>query len=158
MTLASKPVLGGQCAAASAFSSLNGSHQTSVFTCAGKSPTAWESIKNWPDPYHGSTKPGAHGYSATAFHCPTTGLNGTTFYPKSMMEVMSLADDGSICTLGRYIGAALLNARSGLTPVLNESNVRGMWNGYIASGYFQPAAGIKWGAAEIVAYIKTTLG
>jgi hypothetical protein len=71
---------------------------------------------------------------------------------------MSLADDGSICTLGRYIAAALLNARSGLTPVLNESNVRGMWNGYIASGYFQPAAGIKWGAAEIVAYIKTTLG
>ena len=35
--------------------------------------------------------------------------------------------------------------------------VRAMWNDLMNRGYYEPTAGIRWGAAEIVAYIKTTI-
>ena len=93
------------------------------------------------------------------YHCPTTGLNGTTYTGKTMLDVLKLADGIGIQSLGRYIGAALLNARSGKTPVLSEMTVRNMWNAIVAGpGFYEPTAGIKWGPAEIIAYIKTTIG
>jgi hypothetical protein len=41
--------------------------------------------------------------------------------------------------------------------MLSETVVRNMWNDLISRGYFEPTAGIRWGAAEIVAYIQTTI-
>ena len=43
-------------------------------------------------------------------------------------------------------------------PVLSETTVRSMWNSYLAKGYYEPTAGIHWGAPQIVAYIKSTMG
>jgi hypothetical protein len=54
--------------------------------------------------------------------------------------------------------AALLNARAGRTPVLTEGAVRNMWNDIINRGFFEPTAGIRWGATEIVSYLRTTMG
>ena len=90
------------------------------------------------------------------YHCPTTGLGGHVFSQKTMIEVIDLTR-GGLDSLGRYTVAALLNARSGRTPMLNETNVRAMWNDLMNRGYYEPTAGIRWGAAEIVAYIKTTI-
>ena len=61
-------------------------------------------------------------------------------------------------SLGRYITAALLNARSGRTPVLSETTVRRMWNDVASNGYFEPTAGVRWGPSQIVTYIKSTIG
>jgi hypothetical protein len=36
--------------------------------------------------------------------------------------------------------------------------VRRLWNDYVALGYFEPTAGVQWGPAQIVAYIKSTMG
>jgi hypothetical protein len=73
-----------------------------------------------------------------------------------MLEVL---DSGAqMSGLGAYMVAALLNARTGRTPVLNEVAVRDIWNDLINAGYFEPTAGIRWGASEIVAYLKTTMG
>ena len=107
----------------------------------------------------GTTTSSGSSYAATAtpYHCSTTGLGGHVFAGKSMLEVIDLMQSGGLNSLGRYIVAALLNARSGRTPVLNESSVRAMWNDLINRGYYEPTAGIRWGAAEIVAYIKTTI-
>jgi hypothetical protein len=80
------------------------------------------------------------------------------FSGKSMLDVMNFTDDGGMKTLGRYISAALLNARSGRTPVLSETTVRQMWNALASGVPFEPTAGVKWGPSEIVAYIKTTMG
>jgi len=158
LTFASRPVLGGQCLTRPASTSMNRSRAaTSYASCRGKSPATWASIDPWPIPYYATTKNGSKGYTATAYHCTTTGLNGTTFSPSTMREVMLLADDGSVRSLGRYIAAALLNARTGLTPVLNEAAVRGMWNDYLLNGYYAPTAGIRWGPPEIVRYIKSTI-
>jgi hypothetical protein len=99
----------------------------------------------------------AGGYGQpTLFHCPTTGLGGRVFGRRTMLQVIDLTDVG-VYSLGRYIVAALLNARAGRTPVLSETGVRNMWNDLIHRGYYEPTAAVKWGAAEIVAYLQTTM-
>jgi hypothetical protein len=105
----------------------------------------------------GSTTTSSSSVTATPYHCSTTGLGGHVFANKSMIEVIDLMQSGGLNSLGRYIVAALLNARSGRTPMLTETNVRAMWNDLINRGYYEPTAGIRWGATEIVAYIKTTI-
>jgi hypothetical protein len=96
---------------------------------------------------------------ATPYHCPTTGLGGRVYANKSMLEVLDVTQGGrNLDSLGRYIVAALLNARAGRTPVLSESNVRSMWNDIVNRGYYEPTAGVRWTPAEIVAYIRTTMG
>jgi hypothetical protein len=113
----------------------------------------------WPDPYKKTSTSGPNGWAATPYICPTTGLMKVSgFSGKSMLDVMNFTDDGGMKTLGRYIGAALLNARSGRTPVLSETTVRQMWNALASGVPFEPTAGVKWGPSEIVAYIKTTMG
>jgi hypothetical protein len=73
------------------------------------------------------------------------------------MYVLKHTDMSSTFTLGGYIAAALLNAQKGLTPVLSVSTVRAMWNAWVAGLPYQPAPGVNWGNAEIIAYIKTTM-
>ena len=74
-----------------------------------------------------------------------------------MVEVIDLMQWAERLPRACYIVAALLNARAGRTPMLNETYVRAMWNDLINRGYYEPTAGIRWGATEIVAYIKTTI-
>lgn len=158
LTLASRPVLAGECVSGSAYgSTLHASHAPAPLSCAGKTPETWASITSWPDPYHKETKGGIDGYDATLYHCLTTGLNGTCFSGKTMIQVIRLQDDGDLKSCGRYVAAALLNARSNLTPVLTEANVRRMWNDYIAKGYYEATAGVQWSAPQIITYIKSTL-
>jgi hypothetical protein len=74
----------------------------------------------------------------------------------SMLDVIGA--DTNPAGLGRYVTAALLNARAGRTPVLSEFGVRSMWNDVVNLGFYEPTAGVQWGPAQIVAYIKTTMG
>jgi len=74
-----------------------------------------------------------------------------------MLEVIDIIGGSGLNSLGRYIVAGLLNARAGRTPMLSESVVRNMWNDLISRGYYEPTAGIRWTAPDIVAYIKTTI-
>jgi hypothetical protein len=160
LTLLSRPVLGAQCLTSSAVGSTITSLTHQVSTCSGLAVSTWTAANTtWPDPYKQTTKNGINGWDATAFHCLTTGFGGTCFSGKTMLDVMKLADDGGLNSLGRYVSAALLNARSNRTPVLSEFTVQSMWNAYIgAKGYYEPTAGVHWGATEIVAYIKSTMG
>jgi len=96
---------------------------------------------------------------ATLYHCPVTGFGGRVFGHRSMMDVLGMTDGGTnVHTLGRYMVAALLNACSGRTPVLGEDGVRDMWNDLVNRGYYEPAAGMRWDAGDIVAYLQTTMG
>jgi hypothetical protein len=83
-------------------------------------------------------------------------FNGTQYVGKTMLAVLQLMG-GGVDALARHITAALLNAKAGLTPVLTESDVRGIWNEFVAKGYFEPAAGVHWGPDQIVAYLTTTM-
>lgn len=95
----------------------------------------------------------------TLYHCPTTGFGGRVFGHRTLMNVIDMTGGGTnLYTLGRYMVAALLNARSGRTPVLDESGVRNMWNDLVNRGYYEPTAGIRWTATDIVTYLRTTMG
>jgi hypothetical protein len=103
--------------------------------------------------------PGGSGEFAqpTRYHCPTTGFAGKVFGTRTMLEVLDVSQ-GGLDGVGRYMVAALLNARSGRTPVLDETAVRTMWNDLVNQGYYEPTAGIKWTGAEIIAYLQSTMG
>lgn len=159
MTLASKPVLGQVvCATASATSA--GSQAAKLTAvCSGLTPSAWKArAMQWPLPYCATTMNYIGGHSATQFHCPTTGLGGRIFGDRTMLEVLDIGEGGDgVQSLGRYIVAALLNARAGRTPVLTETGARNMWNDCVNQGCYEPTAGIRWTAPEIIAYLKTTM-
>jgi hypothetical protein len=91
----------------------------------------------------------------TLFHSSATGFRSGPF--GSMGEkTISQALASDVNSLARYISAALLNSRAGLTPVLKPATVITMWNDYVQKGYYEPTAGVKWDAAQIVIYLQHT--
>ena len=166
MTVMSRPVLGQTtCLAASAMTSVAPSGNRTVSVCSGLTPEQWKArASQWPTPYCATAETSAINKAVsyqepTLFHCPTTGLGGRVYGHRSMLDVIDLTQGGrNLDSLGRYIVAAMLNARAGRTPVLSEAGVRMMWNDLVHRGYYEPTAGIRWTASEIVAYIKTTMG
>ena len=75
------------------------------------------------------------------------------------MQVLLLGGNHDYYQLGAHIVAALLNAHMGWTnPVLTVQAVKGMFNEWNATGQYVPTAGAKpWSAADIVAYLQTTM-
>lgn len=175
MTLASRPVLGQQaCTSPSGMQSANLSNHNHTIPCAGANPLFWAAnTSSWPTPYVGKTQTVAGGMvamttttgtsgttsavvPATLYHSTTTGFNGSYFGGKSMAEVLQMGSTGKT-GVGRYCAAALLNARDGRTPPLTEQMVRAMWNDFNLKGYYENGANVRWYAADIIAYIKTTI-
>jgi hypothetical protein len=137
-----------QCATPSAFGSVtHASHATGkALACSGgRSPQAWaDPSTEWP--------PGLvrSGPNATQFHAIFT---GSRFTGKSLLDVLTDVDP-----LGKFIVAAFLNARQGLTtPALTETVALNMWGEYSDRGFFEPTATVQWSAAEIVTYIQSTI-
>lgn len=170
LTLGSRPVLGQwACQTPSGFISGNASPHGTPPMCSGLTQGYWGTRPgNWPSPYAAGTfnknkqKQAYENWSGgTMFKDFTLGFNctgfGASFEPYSMMQVILLNGTIDSYQLGAHCVAALLNARSGRTPVLSEEQVRNMFNEYAANGYFEPTAGIKWYPADIVAYLKTTM-
>jgi hypothetical protein len=175
MTVSSRPVLGQIACSASAMTSMNAntSHTHNCSLAAGLSPEQWkQQAPNWPTPYTVSAgvSPKTSQSAATSpmttsnlsegtlFHSSTTGLSGRVFGDLTMFQVINIGEgQESIRGLGRYVVAALLNARAGRTRMLTETNARNMWNDLLSRGYYEPTAGIRWGASEIIAYIRTTI-
>lgn len=185
-TLASRPVLAGVCQTPSAALSGNLSQHGTPTTCSGLSPGFYkEHAESWPIPYlpGTATNPNAKGSGYTNQVQNWSGGNGTLFHPifsgsqfmanidgdsdtaktsLSMMQVMIMSDGNNPWglkdpdNLGAHIVAALLNAKAGLTPVLSETQVIGMWNEWASNGYFEPTANVKWTSAQIVKYIVST--
>jgi hypothetical protein len=84
------------------------------------------------------------------------------FSPSPFEEWVTLLDvleagGGPPGDVGRHIVAALLNAASGLTPVLSVADVLIMWEEYATMGYFEPTAGVRWYHGEIVDYLLSTM-
>jgi hypothetical protein len=166
LTLASRSALGGNftCKSPSGFLSGNLSNHGTPSTCSGKSPGYWgNQPAQWPRPY----QPGICKKSCTKianwsggtafrsiFNC--TG-QGQIYLPYSMMQVLWLPGNADPAQLGAHIIAAVLNARMGSTPTLTETQVTNIFNEWDVKGYFEPTAGVKWYAADIVLYLKTTM-
>jgi hypothetical protein len=180
LTLASRPVLAGQCMTPSAAVSGNLSTHGTPPECRGRSPGYWKQHPgSWPSPYQPGSCSAGHACNqvknwsgGTPFHPTFSGsqfmadLDGNPNTPKtslSLMQVMMLNNGSNPWgltdpdNLGMHVAAALLNAKAGLTPVLSEANVINMWNEWASKGYFEPTANVHWSASQIVAYLKTTM-
>lgn len=188
LTLASRPVLAGQCMTPSAACSGNLSQHGTPTTCTGLSPGFWKQHPGkWPLTYSPGTCTGGGSVcnqaenwrSGTLFHPAfaliTNGicnsfladLDGNPTTPKtslSMMQIMQMNNGSNPWgltdpdNLGSHIVAALLNAKKGYTPILTELDVINMWSEWASKGYFEPTANVHWNSAQIVQYIQGTFG
>jgi hypothetical protein len=148
----------GLCQSPSAFGSLHASGRgEETPTCTGRTPGYWKQRQHfgaWPSPYYPTTVPDEH--LATGFHA--VGFAGGMFGDDTLLDVLQTGgNEGGYVALARHIAAALLNAASGKTPVLSVADVLNIWNEYVAHGCYEPTAGVRWEAEEIVVYLKTTM-
>ena len=180
-TLASRPVLAAdQCMSPSGAVSGNLSQHGTPTLCSGRTPGYWKTHSgSWPSPYlPGSCNAGNSCnlvqnwkggtlfhplFSGTQFMADLDGKPGTPKTSLSLMQVLMLNNGSNPWgladpdNLGAHIVAALLNAKAGLTPVLSETDVIGIWNEWVSKGYFEPTANVQWNSAQIVDYLKTTM-
>lgn len=183
LTLASRPVLAGwECLSPSGFQSGNLSTHVRPPLCEGRTPGYWQAKKGWPSPYTTGTCTNTKNPSSND---PVDWKNGTPFSgtfncggygamyqsaclpvrnapckptnPLSLMQILLLGGKDDHYQLGAHIVAALLNAKMGWTPVLSVQAVKDMFNEWAAKGYYEPSASVKWSAADIVTYLKTTM-
>lgn len=160
-TLASRPVLAGQCLTPSAAASGNLSHHGPVKMCQCGNLDSWL-----------AESAGAGAQLSTQFHSVFTvgpygnwnilGQLGVVIGSSTFLEVMLAAKAGlNTQTHPNPISAefvvTLLNIRSGCVPadVLTETALRTMWTEFANSGAFSPKTGVTWNADQIVAYLRT---
>lgn len=74
-----------------------------------------------------------------------------------MMQVLWLNGNQDPYQLGAHFVAAILNARMGVTPILGDTEIVNIFNEWNHKGFFEPTAGVKWYAPDIVAYFQSTL-
>ena len=169
LTLASRPAFGwgGICQAPSGFVSGNVSSHGHQTTCIGCKPSYWcDHPSEWPSDYQtgkcdshklgGSRNPDNWSGGTLFrkdFNCSG---QGRIYYDKTHMQVC-VGVPGDSYQLGSHIMAACLNAKKGYTPVLQEAQVKNMFNEWCLRGYFEPTAGVRWYAEDIVAYLQTTM-
>lgn len=75
----------------------------------------------------------------------------------SLMQVIHLPGNMDHDQLGAHLCAALLNALSGKNAFPTAEQVKRIAYEYDTLGYYEPTAGIRWGAADIVNYLKSTM-
>lgn len=151
---------GNLCQAPSAFGSMHASGPGKEHpTCIGRTPGYWKQKQHfdaWPSPYFPVDRPPPASLVASQFH--GVGFSGSQFNGRTLLDVLGEGGDaGGYVALARHIAAALLNAASGKTPVLTVAAVLQIWNDYVARGYYEPTAGVKWDAEQIVTYLKSTM-
>ena len=174
LTLASRPVLGGQwqvvggggngqCFTPSGFVSMPTSQHGSPTYCSGRTPGYWKQpqhFSSWVPPYYPTTVSGPGGHEATkytdVFYAVASPYPAATTFLEVLGKLGGPPDD-----VARHIVAAVLNVAAGWTPVLTVPVLQGIWSEYINTGggtvgYFEPTAGVKWYHDDIVTYLKST--
>jgi hypothetical protein len=162
LSLSSRPVLAGGlpalCTTPSGFASINLSkHNHSTGTCSGRTPGYWKNAPTTSSP------------SQPSWPYPPSSLFKTYFSPSlsygdlTLLQALQCGGNASgEVALVRHITAALLNAAAGLTPavVLDVSRVKAIWQEFAMhapGGYYEPMAGVKWYADDIVTYLTSTM-
>lgn len=149
LTLASQPALGVTCFTPSRSLSKNtsASQAGKDGQCTGtKTPLDFKTT--WPTGVCAAeTK--FHPYFSGALQVTEDG-----FTSKTMKAVLT----ANQTTLAAYVITAYLNLKLGLIPanVLTETAIKNMWtNASVAGGFYEPTAGVKWFAADVINYLRT---
>lgn len=154
MTVRSPSALAAQCFAPSAAASIALLHSRldrEHLDCLGRTPGFWKNAAKPGNPNHGYwiTAGGEGVLFSTVF---ASGFPG-----KTLKNVLGLGGNQNYEALGRHLAAAYLNFKIGWVPatVLSLQDLIDMWNG--RAGSYSPTAGVTWNAAQIVAYLLTTM-
>ena len=166
LTLVSQPALGVTCFTPSRSMSRNTSlsQQGKFGECTdAESPGNYKTQKvqggnayRWPSsvlptaPFHPTFFQGSIA-GETSF---TSGSNNTGT-SKTLAEVLSINVSGNVA---KHIIAAYLNKLGGNGAVIPDSaitlaGIKNMWAEYATKGFYEPMAGIKWYAQDIVNYL-----
>jgi len=148
------------CRQPSAFGSMHASGPGREYaSCTGRTPGYWKQQQHfvdWPAPYVPVTTTGIATTTATLFH--QAGFHGSQLSGLTLLDALGeQGNAGGYGALARHIVAALLNAASGKTPVLSVMAVHTIWNDFVATGRYEPTAGVHWDAEKIVVYLKSTM-
>lgn len=122
------------------------SHHVQNTTCNGLPPVKWCSGVRWP---RGC-------YPNAAFHNYFTCSSGSEYYKLSCEQVLSGASCDS-SRMGQYVMAAYLNVVSGRTNFMTVESLQALWNEWKSKGYYEPMAGQRWYANDIVGYLYGTM-
>jgi hypothetical protein len=169
-TLASHPVLAGQCMSPSSAASGNLSTHGTPPTCTGLTPAQWVALvapPNTPD----KVFPGGN----VKFHDVFASGSSANWGQARLYEIMGGGGGGggmlgspranaAAATgpnpISAEFAATLLNIRDSRIPdiVLNETKLIGMWNEWLTTGAYAPMAGAAWNYDQIVAYLRSLQG
>lgn len=160
-TLASRPVLAGQCMTPSAAASGNLSTHGTPPQCTGNSPDTWVSLAQQKNSNPNIPNNGFPNGNVKFHDVFVNGSRASWGGSTRLYEVMAAGDNGNTGDkpnpISKEFAAALLNIRGGYVPavVLTETQLLVMWNDWMASGTFDPKAGATWDANLIVTYLRT---
>jgi len=182
-TLASRPVLAGQCMSPSSAASGNLSTHGTPPTCTGLTPEQWvaqadtTAHPNNPDngfpggnvKFHEAFASSAiANWGQTRLYAVMADGTGTIASrrggflgsPDNEQAAAAVGAASGPNPLSMEFAATLLNIRDGriAADVLNETRLLGMWNEWLASGTYAPMAGATWDTDQIVAYLRTLQG
>lgn len=147
LTLTSRPLMasGKTAKSPSGFVSGNQSTYGPPQYTQGRSPGFWKNhTGDWPS----STN--------AKFKDHFNSMLSSPYSKYTLLELLSPQQDDPH-NLGMHLVAALLNARKGWTPFLDEAKVKAMFAEWQATGVFHPTATVSWTAPEIVTYLQSTM-
>jgi hypothetical protein len=143
MTVVARPALGQQCLTPSAFGSGNLSRPGGGgVPCNGATPGYWIG--------HVAEFPAA--FPPTKSFTSVFGSGGGISSNSSLLDMLSGGNP-----LASNIVAAFLNAVSGRNVTPSADVVKGIWGEVVTTGHFSPVAGVTWLAADIIAYLQSTM-
>jgi hypothetical protein len=118
--------------------------------CNGRFPEWWSQQRNWP---RGCRKDVEF---KNYFSCK--GGRGSAFANFTATKIINgEADCDAGLNMGKYMLAAYLNIMSGRVDFLTVGALQAAWNEWSDKGYYEPMAGQKWYANDIVSYLYGTM-
>lgn len=179
-TLASRPVLAGQCMSTSSAASGNLSTPGTVSLCTGLTPSQWVALAAPPSApeqafvplgnvkFHDAFARGSSAdwgeerlYEVMGGTSPGRGgMLGSPANKKAGDAIDTFAPGSGPNPISAEFAATLLNIYSTRIPanVLTETKLIGMWNEWLTTGVYAPMAGVTWTPDQIVSYLQSTQG
>lgn len=121
------------------------SHHGPAPACVGRSPGYWKNHSSWP-----CSKTITFG---SIFSCSSS----SPYYKTTLQEILN-PQKWDKHELGSHLVATYLNILSGKISFLTVPTIQGMWNDLYRRGYYNPTAGVKWFAYDVVDYLTGTMG
>lgn len=122
------------------------SHRGPAAVCNGIPPASWNATSRWPSACQPSD------LFCKYFSC----IRGSAYITLTCKDVVAGASCDS-SSMAKYMMAAYLNVVSGRVNFISIEALQSCWNEWVSKGYYEPMAGQRWYANDIVGYLAGTM-